>query len=69
MQLYSAALDSQALQSCLDDIARTYPDLKPEIFSGLVAKVNAVAATLSTFIQLVNDIDKTIERNCPMNLL
>jgi hypothetical protein len=62
VQLYSAALDSQALQECIDTVAKEYPDFGPEIFNGLTKKLNAVALTMGNFIALVNDIEKTIER-------
>jgi dynactin 1 len=61
-QLYSAAIDSQSLHSSLDSISKEYPDLRPDVPDALIKKVNSVTTTLGTFIQLVNDLDKTIER-------
>jgi len=43
-------------------MAKEYPELGTEILGGLTKKLNAVATTVGTFIALVNDFDKTIER-------
>jgi hypothetical protein len=62
VQLYSAAIDSQSLQTCLDSVSREYPELRPDVLDGLIKKVNSITTTIGTFIQLVNDFDQTIER-------
>ena len=62
MPLYSAAIDSQALQACLNTVSREYKDYGPDIFDGLTKKLAALSTTIGTLIQLVNDFEKTIER-------
>ena len=50
------------MQSCLDSVAKEYPDFSSDILDSLTRKVNNIATHLGTFIQVVNDFDKTIER-------
>jgi len=63
--LYSAAIDPKTLQSCLDTISKEYKDFGPDILENLNQKVVTVGTSLGTFNQVVNDFDKTIERNRP----
>jgi malonyl CoA-acyl carrier protein transacylase len=63
--LYSAAIDPQTLQSCLDTISKEYKDFGPDVLDNLNKKVVIVGTSLGTFNQVVNDFDKTIERKPP----
>ena len=67
MPLYSAAIDPQALQACLDTISKEYKDYGPDILEGLNTKVTTVGTSLSTFNQVVNDFDKTVECTSPLH--
>ena len=60
--MYSAAIDPQTLRSCLDSVAKEYPDFGSDVFDSLTKKVNNIVTHIGTFIQVVNDFDKTIER-------
>lgn len=71
MPLYSAAIDPQTLKSCLETVAKEHSDFGSDILDGLTKKVNNIATHLGTFIQVVNDFEKTIERtssNHPTNI-
>ena len=62
MPLYSAAIDPQTLETCLDAISKEYKDFGQDILEGLNKKIITIGTSLGTFNQVVNDFDKTIER-------
>jgi hypothetical protein len=62
VSLYSAAIDPQTLQSSLEILSKENPDFGADVLDGLTKKINNVTTHLGTYLQVVNDFDKTIER-------
>jgi len=62
VQLFSASIDSQSLQACLNAVANEFPDYGTDVLEGLNKRLNGVPVTLGNFMKIVNDFDKTIER-------
>jgi len=60
IQLYSAFIDPQALKTCLDSLSSDYSE---SVFDSIIKKLTTTCTHIASFIQIVNDFDKTIERN------
>ena len=60
IQLYSAFIDPQELKTCLDNLSSEYGE---SVFDNIIKKLTTTCAHIVSFIQLINDFDKTIERN------